>query len=184
MHEVDLDEEVIRWPQHPSGIGRERDRKLVDALLRAVAQNDGKLTPAVAKQAMEEVHARNYTPETALEFIHRKLSNPNIRKAIGNLFESYAEFPLEDALKMHVRHIKGEQPKGASYQALKDYEAMTIPIPAKKVEVGVGVFNFGQHMAGDVPPVAARAIGPAIVGEAVQDAVVVELEGEDGDDES
>lgn len=163
-----------------SKIGRARDRILVDALIKSAARHGGKLTEEVAYEACREAYQRGHSPlkpGTALEVVINKIkTQPNIRLAIMDIFETLDDFTMEDAVKMHVRHIKGEAPPKASYAALKDYENMTLPMPAKKVEVGLSVGNLGAQMM-SVPPVSARALGPAIV-EDVIESQVVELEDE------
>jgi hypothetical protein len=185
-----------------SGIGRKRDRYLVDAILRHAGANGGKLTPEVAAAALDEVWTRGgkpAKPATAMEIIRKKLSDPNIRKAIGDIYQEVGGFTIVDAVKLHVEHIKGiehdkivRHKEGSdwveevervqdkpNYGALKDYLNMTVPQPAKKLEIsgGVGSAGFGAAL---VPPVAARALGPAVVEDAPTEAIDVEFaEGDD-----
>lgn len=135
-------------------------------------------------------------PATAMELIKTKMADPNIRSAIAGIYDEVGEFTLVDAVKKHVEHIQGVEHEVVtkqgdvvtvrakpSYPALKDFLTMTLPQPAKKLEVGMTVAAVGQSMLADVPPVAARALGPAIVSESVE-ALTVEFkdeeEGEDG----
>lgn len=155
-----------------SGIGRKRDRELVDALIRHTAMNEGQLTPEVARAAIAETWLGRIpkTKESAWEIVRKKLRNPNIRQALGEIYEELGDgFTIEDAVKKHVWHIK----KG-SYAALKDFLTMTLPMPAKKLEVGMTVASIGASMLNSVPPVEARALGPAQV-EDVIDAPIVDL---------
>ena len=187
-----------------SGIGRKRDRLLVDSILRHAGANGGKLTPEVAAAALNDVWARGgkpAKPATAMEVIRRKLSDPNIRKAIGDIYQEVGGFTIVDAVKLHVEHIRGiehdkiiRHKEGSdwveevervqdkpNYGALKDYLTMTVPMPAKKLEISAGA-GFGASLATSVPPVAARALGPAVVEDAKPEAIDVEFEGEDGDE--
>jgi hypothetical protein len=166
-----------------SGIGRKRDRLLVDSILRHAGANGGKLTPGVAAAALNEVwtggrHSSGHKPATAMEIICKKLSDPNIRAAIGDIYDEVASFTIVDALKLHVKHIQGSEETGPpKYAALKDYMNMTIPQPAKKIEMGF-VAGIGASLAASVPPVAARALGPAVVEDAPE-AVDVEFSDDD-----
>jgi hypothetical protein len=157
-----------------SGIRRKRDRFLVDALIRSVAAHGGKITPEACKQAIDEAWERPLSQESATEVIYKKLKNPNIRRAVAEIYEEYGEFTVVDAVKKHVEHIEN-----GSYPALKDYIAMTIPAPARKLEISGG-FTPGSTMLNSVPPVAARALGPATV-EPLPEAQTVEFKDvEDG----
>lgn len=166
-------------------IPRRRDRALVAALLKHCAANDGLLTEEVAAAAIGDAweKSRHLKPKTAMEVVTHKLkTNKNIREALGLIYEEFGDFTVEDAVKMHVAHIYGDAPKRASYPALKDFVAMVLPLPAKKVEVGMTVAQVGATMLTNVPAIEARALGPATVS-AIEDTQTVEFTEAEPDDE-
>jgi len=162
-----------------SGIRRKRDVILVDELIKAAAQSGGRLTEEVAHKALRAAWSRGGStvkPGTALDIVKAKLKNPNIRMAVAEIYEDLGDFSVGDAIKKHVEHIEE-----GSYPALKDYIGMVLPTPAKKLEIGMVSPGFGGSLAA-VPPVAARAIGPAVVEEIIPEATTVEFkEQEDGE---
>jgi hypothetical protein len=157
------------------GIGRKRDRLLVDALLKAAARHGGQLTEGACFEAVNEVHQRPVKASTAVAIVRKKLANPNIRRALQDAYQYQADLTVLEAIDMHAKHVRGEITKQAvtkdgvidlkvapSWPALKTFLDMTLPQPAKKVSVEVSG-PLGRSMLDDVPPIKARQIGSAVV---------------------
>lgn len=184
------------------GIGRKRDRALVTALLESVAANGGQLTEDACLAALNSAHQTQYRDAAAARrTIERKLRNPDIRKALADVYQSVGDFSIADAIVKHVEHINGvEYDKVVrrkdghdwveavervhdkpSYAALKDFLSMTLPMPAKKLAIDVTA-HAGRSMLESVPAIEPRAIGPAKVEPVVTDAVVELVDDEDDAD--
>lgn len=159
----------------PQKLGRQRDRILLIELIKAAGKNGGVLTPEVACEAVNNVYtAKNAVkPKRAMEILRAKMNNPNFREGVGNVFTEFADFGPDEAVKIHVAHIRQ-----GNYAALKDYERMVIGEPSKKVELNIG--TVGPSMLQNVPDIAPRAIGPAVVEEVIPHEV--QFDEEPGDD--
>ena len=94
-----------------SGVGRKRDRLLLDALLREAPLANGQLTAEVCLRALNAVWGRPVRdPKEALAIIQKKLQNPNFRAGLAAQYDvtmTEAGFTLVDAAKKHVEHIRG-----------------------------------------------------------------------------
>lgn len=91
------------------------------------------------------------------------LSNPNITAAIAEAFEAEAAFSVGDAMRKHVEWILGKVEHAGetlppSYQALKDYEALAIPKPAKNVNVHNETLVARVNVRSEAPPIRSRTI--------------------------
>jgi hypothetical protein len=124
------------------GIGRQRDRWLVDALIRAAARHGGQLTEDARHEAVAEVHQNNPSRKRALAIVDKKLRNPNIRQALADVYQGVADFTIGDAVELHVGHIRGLRHRAIykdgserdviekpSWPALKAYEDLVFPQP-------------------------------------------------------
>lgn len=154
-----------------AGIKRERDRILVKNLLTSVAKH-GAITEESCHEAVAATHQegkRALSKKWALKTVLKKLhTNPNIRKALADAYHYVdPEFDVGEMISLHIGHMRS-----GNYKALKDGMDMMMPMPAKKVEIGIS--SVGQSMLTNVPLIAPRALGPATVADA-DEAQVVEL---------
>ena len=102
------------------------------------------------------------------------LSNPDVQQAIRNVYEA-AAFTLEDAVGLHIKHIKGEITEqkvtkdgdvvdvklAPNYGALKDFLIRATPQAPARMHVLTARVGAPREIRtdGSPPPMAARAIG-------------------------
>ena len=181
-----------------SGIRRWRDAVLVEKLIEEAALHGTELTEEICHNAIAKTWQNGacVKPARALAIVRKKLRNPNIRRALQDVYQGVADFSVIKAISKHVEHIEGAEYEKTfvtkngeviketvrdkpSWPALKAYLEMALPQPAKKVQMDITA-HHGQSMLSDVPPIEARALGPARV-EPEPDALTVEFE-EDASD--
>lgn len=136
-----------------------------EQIIRAVIESDGNLYPMSANpQNSPKVRRRALAKYR--RFMDRSKS---FRDAIAGMFVEFADFTPDEALRLHVAHIRGTAPEDANYQALKDYEALVFPAQAKQIRIEqktavahVNMSDLSPERIGP-PPMAPRAIGTAKV---------------------
>lgn len=125
---------------------------------------------------------RGKTPVGELEIVRRMerfLADPDVQQAVRNVYEA-KNFTLEDAVDMHVKHIRGEVTReemakdgsvvevklAPSYPALKDWLAVATPREPKRVNVLTARVGIAREVRtdGSPPPMASRAIGEILDG--------------------
>ena len=139
-------------------VGREQ-------VIRAVIESDGNLYPMLANP-QNSPKLRRRALAKYRRFMDR---SKNFRDAIAGMFVEFADFTPDEALRIHVQHIRGEAPENANYQALKDYEALVFPAQPKQVRIQqqtaiahMSVSDLSPERVGP-PPMQPRAIGSAKV---------------------
>lgn len=151
---------------------RKRDEEFADNVVAAVqhvgALNDESLVMA-ADATYEPVFAASPAKHKALMLrkAKSKMRKPDVRERIRAVFE-LADFSVMDAVQMHVAHIRGTAPEKASYQALKDFEAMAFEQAPKTLNVNNRNLNLNMTPGSgrdEAPPIAPRILGAAKVEE-------------------
>ena len=158
--------------------GRQGDRVFVAALCEELAEV-GELTDEVVIAAVKRAWAPRRTVPTetenrlALQKGKQKLQMDRIGAAIAEVYGIAASFTLDDALLLHVRHIKGEltkeqmTPAGEivsiqippSYAALKDYLKMVLPAAPKQVQIDQRTIVARMSFDGVQPAIEPLPIG-------------------------
>jgi hypothetical protein len=126
---------------------RLRDQSFCESLIRRTAAAR-KLTDEVLTDAALDAYSLVNRP-AALRKARVKLRKPEIQERLGTLFETVTQLDVLEAVRLHVKHIRGEIEREVMYKdsdgnpafvkvknapswpALAAYARMTLPQPAK-----------------------------------------------------
>jgi hypothetical protein len=182
-------------------IGRRRDRLWFQLLLSFISKGapyDESLEAATRMSYGNlQVSDKNLVMKKAMA----KLAQPDVCHAVQEIY-ALRGFTIEDAVDLHVKHIKGELTKEVmtqegvaeikippSYQALKDFQAMIIPKQTTKV--AVANFNMNDMMreveSEGFAPLEARIVGEDMNTDPAEDETEIdpfdEYDDEQGEDD-
>ena len=110
------------------------------------AEAAGGLSDEVMVKAVSESYAL-VERKAQLRKAKKLLGMPGVQERCRDLFELVG-FSVVDALQMHVEHIRGQAPgqEGvANYQALKDFEKLTLPQQPTKIDQRVLVGHVNER---------------------------------------
>ncbi|GAC1407097.1 MAG: hypothetical protein NVSMB64_13520 [Candidatus Velthaea sp.] len=156
---------------------RRRDEHFCEALLEAVAERGGVLSDEAIIEASTLAYLApgggHAGPKLALRRGKAKLQVPEVQEKLGDFYAEVSKFTPADAVRMHVKHIKGQFTDGdgkaipPSYAALRDYQKLVFP-SSPKVTVNknlnlhgrVGSIMSGDR--GDSPEIHTRQLGGLI----------------------
>jgi hypothetical protein len=155
-----------------------RRAKWVRGYLQAIAEGLTGKAAALAGGRYGGIGGSTHLPDLVVtRKMETFLANPDVQQAIRSVYEEVG-FSLEDAVKLHLRHIKGdisheevtkdgdvvEVKHAPNYPALKDWLAVATPREPKRVNVLTARVGIARESRtdGSPPAMAARAIGEII----------------------
>ncbi len=149
-----------------------------DEVLTEAALDAFEITPSPSADPVKIADER----KRALRKAKSLLRKPHVKMRLAEIYE-LEKFDIMDAVRMHIKHIKGferqvvDERTGElmtvqdppNYAALKDYWKMTLPEAPKTLNVNQRSVNvnatFEEALRSTMPQISARVIGKAKVRE-------------------
>jgi hypothetical protein len=164
-------------------ITRARDRQFVAAFVTALARTGGEISDSVLLEAAQQAWkpARHYVSreqkkKDLLDKARTTLGLSTVTAAIADFYGIEANFTAKDAVKLHVKHIKGIKfkqtiidkegnasdvwvTKPPSYEALRDFLKLTLPKEPKQINVDQRTLSMRMNVPYALPELDATPIG-------------------------
>lgn len=177
-------------------VGRRRDRDWLTLIIKNIVK--GLTVEEAAQEATAACYPALRNRSTIANKALAKMHQPDLCRALEDIY-AVSGFTIEDAVKTHIKHIKGQHKKDVltatgevrqvrippSFQALAAYQKMVMPSQTQKVQIEhTNVNEMLRTIDGEVGPATHRIVGEVIdvdPGEDPDDADPFEEESEDDD---